>query len=451
MRAVAEGELALLRKAKDAAHTHTNCFLPMLFLCLTTVIVGVVPVQFAAHLALEEKFASAMVLWLLVSLVEVGLILFAFQLYKAASMLVLQHASETGQYEPMIGAILRRLAAALPALLGTQLRSALDLRPTAFRENLLWPVLWAKEGLSGRKAIERSRELCRSLRGASAGLMLREYSPPLIGLLVFPAMMSLMAGGVLPAVAREAVSGTGQGWFFLLYPLMFGAMLLNYGAAFSFLYWSALRCCGEGEDVSLPAAARDESRSRPGVRPSTIVWVGLPLLLLAVIVVRSMVSDPGAELQKALNEGRSAAVLKYLSGGLPVDYRGNSQDTPLFEASRRGNRQMAEALLERGANVNARNRSGATALMMAVGHSQNEIARLLLDHGAAVNQANADGRTALMVAAMSGNRELVRVLLERGADPGVADAQHKTAEAYAREEGHGDIVQLLHGQAGRGG
>ena len=47
MRAVAEGELALLRKAKDAAHTHTNCFLPMLFLCIAAVLVSMIPVQLA--------------------------------------------------------------------------------------------------------------------------------------------------------------------------------------------------------------------------------------------------------------------------------------------------------------------------------------------------------------------------------------------------------------------
>jgi hypothetical protein len=449
MRAVAEGELALLRKAKDASHTHTNCFLPMLFLCLAAVLVAAVPVQLAVHWAFERKLAPAVVLAPVISIAEVGLLLFAFQFYKAACMMVLQHASETGEFRPRIGTIVRRLIGAFPAFLGTQLRSTLDLRPSAFRDNLLWPVVWVKEGLSGRQAIERSKELCRSLSGASAGLMVRQYGPPMIGLFMFPASLSIAAGGVLAAVARETVTGTTQGWFFLVYPLMFGVMLINYGTAFSFLYWSALRCRGEGGDVALPAAARDESRSKSAIRPSTMIWIGIPVIMLAVIVVRATSHDEGAALQRALNEGRSAAVLKYLSGGLPVDYRDIGQETPLFEAVRRGQRKLVEALLERGANVNARNRGGATALAVAASHAQPEMAQLLLDRGASVDQANSEGRTALMLAAMSGNRALVQLLLERGAKAGMVDAQHKTAIAYAREEGHEEIVEMLQGTSGR--
>jgi hypothetical protein len=337
------------------------------------------------------------------------------------------------------------LLPAIPTFVGTQLRSALDLRPSSFRDNTLWAVVWAKEGLSGKAAIDRSRELCRSLRGAAAGLMVRQYGPPMIGLFMFPASISMASGPVLLAVARETVTGTTQGWFFLLYPLMFGAMLLNYGAAFAFLYWTALRGRGEGSDVALPASARDDSRNRSSaVRPSTMVWVGIPILLLAVIVWRATSRDEGVALDNALNEGRSAAVLKLMSAGLPVDHRDPGQETPLFEVARRGQRPLAAALLDRGANPNARNRSGATPLLVSVGHWQLELARLLLDRGATVDLANSDGRTPLMIAAMSGNRAMTQLLLERGAKPGLADVHHKTALAYAREEGHEEIARLLH-------
>jgi serine/threonine-protein kinase len=444
MRAVAEGEFALLRQAKDAAHTHTNCFLPLLFLCLATVIVGVIPVQLAAHWAYDAKLAPSAVLGPMIGIAELGLVLFAFQFYKAGCMLVLQDAAENGQFRPRIGSTLRRLIGASPTFLATQLRSTFDLRPAAFRDNLLWPVVWVKEGLGGRKAIERSRALCRTLRGAAAGLMIRQYGPPMFGITVLPAAMAMAGVEVLSLAAREIVQGSPQGWLFLFYPLMFGGMLLNYGAAFSFLYWSALRCQGESEEVSLPAAARDEGRNS-GIRTSTLVWVGLPLILLTLVVLRAMSHDEGVLLVKALNEGRGTAVLKYLSGGLPVDYRETGQETPLFEAARRGQRKLAEALLERGANVNARSKSGTTALMTAVSHAQYDMARLLVEHGAAVNQTTTEGRTALMIAAMSGNQELVRLLMQRGADPGIVDAQRKTALVYAREENHGEIAEMLQG------
>jgi hypothetical protein len=344
----------------------------------------------------------------------------------------------------MLGSTLSAMLRAVPAFLGTQLRSALDLRPSSFRDNLLWPVIWAREGLSGKAAIDRSRELCRSLRGAAAGLMVRQYGPPMLALLGFPASLSITGGAVLPVVAKEAVSGSSQGWFFLLYPLMFGVMLLNYGASFTFLYWTALRGRGEGGEVALPAAARDDSRDRSAsVRPSTLVWIGIPTLLLAIVVWGATAKDEGEALDTALNEGRTADVLKMMNAGLAVDHRDRGGATPLCQAALRGPLSLATALLDRGADPNARNRSGATPLMLAVGHGQEPIARLLLDRGAKPDLANSEGRTPLMIAAMGGRTALVQLLLEHGADRARADGRHKTALDYAREQGHDDIARLL--------
>jgi hypothetical protein len=245
-------------------------------------------------------------------------------------------------------------------------------------------------------------------------------------------------------IAKEVVAGSPQGWMFLVYPLFFGAMLLNYGSAFSFLYWSALQGRGESSPVELPAASRDDSRERSsGMRPSTLVWGGLPVLMLLITVWRVSSSGDTVAMDAALNEGRAGAVLKLLNAGIPVDRRDPGGETPLFDAAVRGQFGLATALLDRGANPNARNKARATPLVVAVGHGQLDLARLLLDRGASVNASNQEGRTSLMLAAMGGRTALVQLLLDHGADRTLTDSHQKTALAYAHEEAHDDVVRLL--------
>src|ERR1041384_4122646 len=123
------------------------------------------------------------------------------------------------EVRPSWRSILSYLIRGLPAMLGTQVRSTLDMRPTSFRDNLLWPVVWAKEHRTGKQAIDRSRELCRALPGASTAMMVRQYGPPLIGLLWPPALILLLVKDrhALPELFREVLSGSSPGlvclWF----------------------------------------------------------------------------------------------------------------------------------------------------------------------------------------------------------------------------------------------
>jgi len=220
---------------------------------------------------------------------------------------------------------------------------------------------------------------------------------------------------------------------------------IHYGSAFSFLYWSALQSRGEGGDIALPASTRDDRRAGTRrIRPATILWAALPLLCLALVLVKANVTDNGAVMEAALNDGRRSAVVKALNAGLSADYRTSDDETPLFEAVRTGDANLVEALLSRGANVNARNHGGATPLFMAASYGRGDLGRLLLDRGATVDAPNTDGRTALIEASMRGNLLMVQLLLGRGADPRLADGHGKTALAYAREEGYPEIAILLH-------
>ena len=195
LRSVAEGELTPIRKSKDTFHTYTNCFFPPLFACMALVAACFAPVWMAAHRLYLAKVAGVPLLIFALSLALFGLVLFGCQIYKAACLLVLQDAVERGQFRPRTRAVMATLLRGLPALLHTQMLSLLDWSPRSFRENLLWSLVWAREGRSGRDAIFRSRELSRSLSGgALTALAVRQYAAAALGSVVFPAIMSLTAG-----------------------------------------------------------------------------------------------------------------------------------------------------------------------------------------------------------------------------------------------------------------
>ena len=192
------------------------------------------------------------------------------------------------------------------------------------------------------------------------------------------------------------------------------------------------------------------STRRPREKPVT---AGTPFFSISVGRVSGRLSTPRAEqdadtdMEDALYDGRSAAVLRYLNVGVPVDYVTPEKRNPALRRGEAGKRKFVEALLDRGANVNARSRGGCTPLWVATQFARNDIAELLLDRGACVDAANDGGRTALMSAGMRGNQPLVELLLERGANPQLTVGNDKTAVSYAREEGHSEIAALLQKRA----
>jgi serine/threonine protein kinase len=291
LRAVTEGELTLLRKSREVFHTHTNYLLPLLIMCLLPVPALLIPLRRLARFAFAAKLAPAWFLFSGVGLIGVALVLFAVQLYKVACLLVLESARESGQGRPSLRSILSDLVRGLPAILRTQLRSTLDMRPASFRDNLLWPIIWAKEHRTGKQAIDRSRELCRTLPEASTALMVRQYAPPLMGLLWVPSFILVLAKdrNVLPDLFREVLSGSSLGGFAFT-PLMFVMYYQFIGSAYALLYGSALRCRGEGGEIAFPASSRGSNRngSSFAVRPATFLWAAIPIAMLTTILVKAI-------------------------------------------------------------------------------------------------------------------------------------------------------------------
>jgi len=82
--------------------------------------------------------------------------------------------------------------------------------------------------------------------------------------------------------------------------------------------------------------------------------------------------------------------------------------TALHMAARRGNVEVAEALLECGANIEARDSLGETPLRRAVNCDQTGVATLLLARGADLHSLGSKGLTPLSAARTTAMRRLLQ-------------------------------------------
>lgn len=90
--------------------------------------------------------------------------------------------------------------------------------------------------------------------------------------------------------------------------------------------------------------------------------------------------------------------------------------TPLMQAARLGNADIARALIAAGVALDARNEDGNNALWLACFNGNPAVIKLLIDAGVAIDHQNDNGATCLMYAASAGKTEVVARLLAAGAD-----------------------------------
>lgn len=104
-----------------------------------------------------------------------------------------------------------------------------------------------------------------------------------------------------------------------------------------------------------------------------------------------------------------------------------ADESPLFDAIRKGNKAVLEELLAKGADVNAKGIYGRTPLYAAVSSGLKDIAELLLAKGADINAQNENGMTPLHMAVDAGKNDAVEFLLANGADINIKNDQGETA------------------------
>ncbi|KAH9077520.1 ankyrin repeat-containing domain protein [Lactarius deliciosus] len=138
--------------------------------------------------------------------------------------------------------------------------------------------------------------------------------------------------------------------------------------------------------------------------------------------------------------------------GAVVDLRGgNSNKTPLYNASISGRVDVMRWLLNHGADPNAQKNDGRTPLHAAARDTNLEVVQVLLEHNADVNSRADDGKTPLHDTILLGYRDhsegetvdVVRGLLEYGADPNACDNNHSTPLHEASSKGLLEAARML--------
>ncbi|KAH0606021.1 uncharacterized protein H6S33_004478 [Morchella sextelata] len=186
-----------------------------------------------------------------------------------------------------------------------------------------------------------------------------------------------------------------------------------------------------------PASARDPQLNTP----LHILAARTPCAVNTCIVRLLLQPQYGADhdalnaagytpLHVAVKRGNEDVARALLVGGAGVDVRcGCGGGTALHIAARRGWESGVALLLAAGASVGVQDRMGATPLHVAgrMGDAGVGVARLLMGAGADVNVQDGEGRSVVHVMAMAGSVEGVRMCLEREADLEVRDVGGRTA------------------------
>lgn len=138
-------------------------------------------------------------------------------------------------------------------------------------------------------------------------------------------------------------------------------------------------------------------------------------------------------LQYAIDGRASLVALRLIRRGVEVNtmtevYIDGDQGSPLWQAVRRDDGDVIQALLETGADPNVPSQFGSTPLIEAI--NRGALLRLLIEHGADVNQPTPAytedhaGRplewatSPLLIAITESSREVVDLLIEAGANVG---------------------------------
>ncbi|KAF3312792.1 hypothetical protein TWF173_006825 [Orbilia oligospora] len=126
-----------------------------------------------------------------------------------------------------------------------------------------------------------------------------------------------------------------------------------------------------------------------------------------------------------------------------LDVKDSHHQTPILLASRYGNEDVVEVLLERGAEVESGDKFGWTPLLWAAKNGHEAIVEKILDRGAQVDSKDTYGMTPLHWAAWEGHEAVASILLERGADIEMETAKGGKPLAIAIESNSEAIVRLL--------
>jgi ankyrin repeat protein len=141
----------------------------------------------------------------------------------------------------------------------------------------------------------------------------------------------------------------------------------------------------------------------------------------------------------AIKEDNSEILLLFIKSGIDVNAKTKPEGIPaLLMAIRKGNIEIARAIIGAGANLNTTDNYGTTPLYAASEKGITEIVNALLAGGADVNK---NGPGALVVASRWGFVEIVQALLNAGVE--TKGEKAIKALSQASDYGHTAVVKLL--------
>eukprot|EP00747_Dinoflagellata_sp_TGD_P130208 gnl/TRDRNA2_/TRDRNA2_174800_c2_seq1.p1 gnl/TRDRNA2_/TRDRNA2_174800_c2~~gnl/TRDRNA2_/TRDRNA2_174800_c2_seq1.p1 ORF type:complete len:260 (-),score=39.55 gnl/TRDRNA2_/TRDRNA2_174800_c2_seq1:370-1149(-) len=171
---------------------------------------------------------------------------------------------------------------------------------------------------------------------------------------------------------------------------------------------------------------------------------GVPVLRLQVLR-RAFVRHLGPLLFDPVSIGDSSAVERILARlANPDCARYQDDQTPLSIASKKGNVEMVQILIEAGAEKDKpRNLLGATAIRMAAREGHLSVVRFLCEAGANYEKPTIDGTTPLYIAAEKGHLRLVRFLCGMKADKNKANNYGATPLSIATFQDNLQVSKFL--------
>jgi len=215
------------------------------------------------------------------------------------------------------------------------------------------------------------------------------------------------------------------------------------------LHIAASRALTDIARLLLKSGADPNVRDADGVTPVEVA-VHKGNREIAELLIDSGAKIPPELFGEAVLRGQQEVLDMLLRKGAGVNVGLASGSTPLHDASLKGYDGIVTLLLARGANVDIRNASGATPLHDAALNGKASVARILLDHGADINAREAEsGTTALYAAATLGREEVVALLLEKGAYPNICNNRGASPLHAAIEGGYLSVADRIRAWGGR--
>ncbi len=163
----------------------------------------------------------------------------------------------------------------------------------------------------------------------------------------------------------------------------------------------------------------------------------------ALILTIQALAGSSSEWVHALEHRDLNAIQHLLLGDIDVNITSSDGKTALMFASRAGQADLVNSLLDAGAKINTKNHNGGTALMYAATLDAVQISKTLLRHGASPDAQAVNGWTPLMVACVKGNLQVIKLLLGSGGNVNLADIYGWTPLMRAVDRKRIDVVKLL--------